>query len=89
MLMQLVLCFFSSTGLPVLVVGAASTLYSSPSCLSNTGFPACFQSSSQQWHQCQCSTIPVNADSKAVVMAPKSSLFKLAENTCYQILPVV
>lgn len=82
MLMQLVLCFFSSTGLPVLVVGAASTLYSSPSCLSNAGFPACFQSSSQQWHQCQRCTIPVNADSK-------SSLFKLTENTCYQLLPVV
>nr|XP_020465583.1 caprin-1-like [Monopterus albus] len=38
-------------------------LYSSVPGLSDTGFPACFQISSQQWHQCQCSTIPINADS--------------------------
>lgn len=61
-------CLPSSTDLHVLVVGAAFTIYSSLTCLSNAGFPACFQSSSQQWHQCQRSTIPVNADSKAFVM---------------------
>lgn len=58
-------CFPFSSDFHVLVVRAASTLGSSPVCASNTSFPACFQSSSQQWHQCQRRPFPVNADGEA------------------------
>lgn len=59
---------FFSSDFHVLGFRAASTLHSPPAFTSNTSFPACFQSSSQQWHQCQCCTIPVDADGKAITV---------------------
>lgn len=74
----------SATDLHVIVVRTASPLHSSPSCLSDAGLSACFQSSSQQWHQCQCSSIPVNANSKAVMILPVS----LSQRQTSLILPL-
>lgn len=53
-----------STDFHVVVDRAASPLYSSPPCLPDAGLPACFQTSTQQRHQCQRSSIPVHANSK-------------------------